>query len=203
MSQRTNSSQENSPWSENRPRSSNPRKSFAVQRRRNRDLYAKRRLGVLRPSGHQSRRIRPERGPRGRARSPLAYGVRGLARVRQEYAPPTTPRRLEAHRPIRSRPTIRAPLGLEAARLSFRDPTQVSVDRAGNCVETNINYTMQQEDRIIIASAAITVTLPPEPLTGNPVWICADNGAVTVTGPIQGGNQRLPKASLAASRIRR
>ena len=61
----------------------------------------------------------------------------------------------------------------------------------GNCVETNINYTMQQEDRIIIASAAITVTLPPEPLTGNPVWICADNGAVTVTGPIQGGNRTI------------
>ena len=61
----------------------------------------------------------------------------------------------------------------------------------GNCVETNINYTMQQEDRIIIASAAITVTLPPEPLTGNPVWICADNGTVTVTGPIQGGNRTI------------
>jgi collagen type VII alpha len=62
----------------------------------------------------------------------------------------------------------------------------------GNRIETNENYEMQQEDRVVIVSApatpgAVTIELSPEPLTGNEVWIVADGTNVTVTGPIQGG----------------
>ena len=57
----------------------------------------------------------------------------------------------------------------------------------GNRVVTNINYTMQQEDQVVVCEAGVTITLSPEPLTAYNVWVVADTGNTTVTGPIQGG----------------
>ena len=123
----------------------------------------------------------------------LATGLRGSgARTRAtgiRAADTATPARGPQTNPLA--PNDPRAIGVGGGAAVLPGPNAGIGGSGGNCVETNINYTMQQEDRIIIASAAITVTLPPEPLTGNPVWICADNGTVTVTGPIQGGNRTI------------
>lgn len=62
-----------------------------------------------------------------------------------------------------------------------------SASGTGNTVETNINYTMGQEDSTVLCSGAVAITLCPEPLAAFPVWVFADSGSVTVKGPIQGG----------------
>jgi hypothetical protein len=65
-----------------------------------------------------------------------------------------------------------------------------------NCVETGEDYTLGQNDGIIIALAAITLTLTPSPLTGTPLAINAAGGAVLVEGPIQGGPFTLPQGAV-------
>lgn len=120
-------------------------------------------------------------GLRGSGARTRATGIRAADNASPARGPQTNP----------LAPNDPSAIGVGGGAAVLPGPNAGIGGSGGNCVETNINYTMQQEDRIIIASAAITVTLPPEPLTGNPVWICADNGAVTVTGPIQGGNRTI------------
>src|SRR5271154_2200591 len=69
-----------------------------------------------------------------------------------------------------------------------------------NCVETGEDYLCAQNDGILIASAALAITLADNPLTGTPVVIVADGGDVTVDGgafPIQLGPQTITQGSLA------
>jgi hypothetical protein len=67
----------------------------------------------------------------------------------------------------------------------------------GNVIETDTDYQMEQEDeRILVVQNGATIALPLEPLLAFPVWIEADGGPVTVTGPIQGGNVILPQGTI-------
>ena len=67
----------------------------------------------------------------------------------------------------------------------------------GNTIETNTNYTMGQEDRVVlVVQNGATITLPEEPLLGYPVYIVADGGIVTVSGPIRGGNLTLAQGTI-------
>jgi len=59
-----------------------------------------------------------------------------------------------------------------------------------NVIETDVDYTMQQNDYAVLAQGTVTVTLTENPLTVTPVLIIADSGTVTIDGganPIQGG----------------
>jgi hypothetical protein len=69
-----------------------------------------------------------------------------------------------------------------------------------NVVETDIDYTMGQNDYAVLATVAVVVTLTPSPLTITPVLIVADGGIVTVDGganPIQGGPVTVAKGTAA------
>jgi hypothetical protein len=93
-------------------------------------------------------------------------------------------------------PTRRTRARSERLHLGPNDPQalgsgNVAVLPGGNIVGnvqiTNEDYTLEQDDRVILVAAPATITLNDQPLSGFPVWIIADGGMVTVDGPIQGG----------------
>src|SRR5271154_523309 len=67
-----------------------------------------------------------------------------------------------------------------------------------NTIETDVDYTTEQNDGIIIALTAVTLTLGANPLTGSPLIVIADGGNVLVTGPIQLGDITVPKGTIQA-----
>ena len=77
-------------------------------------------------------------------------------------------------------------------------PTSITgIQYLSNVVRSGINYTMEQNDAAVLAIAAIVVTLCPDPLAVTPVLINASGGAVTVEGPILGGDVVVPQGTTA------
>jgi hypothetical protein len=67
-----------------------------------------------------------------------------------------------------------------------------------NTIDTDEDYTTAQNDGIIIARAALTLTLGANPLTGSPLIVIADGGDILVNGPIQLGPITVPQGTLQA-----
>ena len=91
----------------------------------------------------------------------------------------------------------------KAAPLAPGDPIAINTATSpgpsgdGNVIETNTVYQMGQEDRcVLVVQTSATIALPLEPLLGYPVFVVADGGSSTVTGPIQGGNQIVSQGSI-------
>ena len=67
----------------------------------------------------------------------------------------------------------------------------------GNTIETNTNYAMSQDDRIVlVVQNGATIALPAAPLLAFPTYVIADGGIVTVNGPIQGGPATLTQGTI-------
>lgn len=130
------------------------------------------------PPSTQAKRTNPSRGVRGSGARTRGTGTKAA----------TSP----------------AGAGPRAQPLKPNDPTAIGVGNAailpgangaGNAIETNINYAMSQEDRVVICAAAVTITLNDEPLSAYTVWVVADGGNCVVAGhpdaPIQGGSRTI------------
>ena len=140
-------------------------------------------------------------------KQPKVPRTRILAAAPPRSPAPPSPSRLmsrEAIISMKDRRIRKMPrLSEKATPLAPGDPNATNIatlpgpNGIGNTIETNTNYTMGQEDRVVlVVQNGATVTLPEEPLLGYPVYIVADGGIVTVSGPIRGGNLTLAQGTI-------
>ena len=106
-------------------------------------------------------------------------------------------------RPASPRPKAMPRLSAPSKRLAPGDPqatntaTLPGAGAVGNTILTDTNYTMGTEDQtVIVVQNGAVITLALGPLQGYPIFVVADGGIVTVSGPIQGGTQTLAQGSV-------
>jgi hypothetical protein len=76
-----------------------------------------------------------------------------------------------------------------------------NVSSATQVVKTDVDYKLNLRDDLVVATAAVTLTLPDAPYQGEKHTIAGDGGVATVTGgafPIAGGDGTVPNGKMAS-----